>query len=726
MPSIDEAETRATRFTIAALVGVPIVFNAIALFPELRAVPNLNDDAFHFLFVREAAAAMARGANPFDFWLPQLEMGIAQFFYYQHLPHVAVAALYWLLLGRVDLLTLFNLTRYLMLVGLPLTVYWSMRRMDFSPIAAAAGAACSSLISANYLYGFEYQTYTWRGQGMFSQLAAMHLLIISIACVYRTIERGTGCAAAIAASSALVLSNILNGTIMAVSAVALLALAIAWEPKRWRERVARLAIVAIPAGVITAYMSVPFFLEQKYLDISPYLQVDPYKAYGAAKTLTWIVTGQLFDFGRPAALTALFAIGIVAAIRKTGRNAQVALAVFIPSLLIYFGRPTWGRAIDFIPMKQLLIFNRFIGGIDLGAILLMGLGGEWIWSRFARVRAPAMRAIAPGILILAILFPAIHERNDYYRINTKWMEETRQAVASDPDILTILDTIVRLPPGRTYGGLRANWGKQLKWGYVHFFDLMTMDAIVAFGPPYQAMTLNGDVIWYFDDTNFAQYRLFNVRYVVAPASRKMPAFLTPIKKTAKYILYSCDTGGYGEFANGLMPRDAPSQASLLSQNIAWLKGNGPAADDFIVYNYERPGPPPPPPLWSPGKGTARDVAIGPDWMKLSVTATTPAFLVLKATYHPNWSVRIDGKLAQAYMVSPSFIGVKVPAGSHTVIAEYRSSRLKKILIVVAFAALGAVIWFRRELDALAESPFAEAEAAAPPPPPPQRKVSGRR
>ncbi|HUO04453.1 MAG TPA: hypothetical protein VMU16_04565, partial [Candidatus Binataceae bacterium] len=450
-----QPDTRATRLTLAALVFIPIVFNAIELIPELRAVPNLNDDAFHFLFVHQASAALASGANPFDFWLPQLELGIPQFFYYQHLPHLVVVAVYWLLLKQIDLLTLFNLARYLMMVCFPITVYWSMRRMDFSPIAAAVGAACSSLIAADYRYGFEYQTYTWRGQGMFSQLAAMHLLVASVASLYRTIEHGKGCATAIVVASALVLSNILNATIMAVSVGVILTLIIAWEPARWRMRVTRLAAVAIPAGIITAYMWLPFFLQQKYLDVSPYLQIDPYKSYGAAQILSWIVSGDLFDHERLAALTGLMAIGIAAVIRKTTRDGQVAIALFVTSLCFYFGRETWGGLIDLIPMHRLLIFNRFIGGVDFGAILLMGIGGEWLWRWFARIRDP-LRSIAPAVLILAILLPALQERDTYYKLNTVWLEQTRSAVATDSDLKTILDTLAQQPPGRTFGGMRKD------------------------------------------------------------------------------------------------------------------------------------------------------------------------------------------------------------------------------------------------------------------------------
>ena len=110
-----------------------MLLNAIMLLPELTIpVPASNDLAVHWQMVRGASDAMAQGRNPLDFWMPQLELGYPQFLYYQNLPHLLLAAVHRLLLGAVDLRTLFNGSRYLLMVALPLTVYWSMRRLDFS------------------------------------------------------------------------------------------------------------------------------------------------------------------------------------------------------------------------------------------------------------------------------------------------------------------------------------------------------------------------------------------------------------------------------------------------------------------------------------------------------------------------------------------------------------------------------------------------------------------
>ena len=78
-------------------------------------------------------------------------------------------------------------------------------------------------------------------------------------------------------------------------------------------------------------------------------------------------------------------------------------------------------------------------------------------------------------------------------------------------------------------------------------------------------------------------------------------------------------------------------------------------------------------------------------------------VVLKMTYHPNWRVAIDGREVRPFMVSPSFIGFAVPAGSHQVSAAYRSTTLKTVLLGLGGCALLAVVLLRRwlaRLDAL--------------------------
>ncbi len=96
---------------------------------------------------------------------------------------------------------------------------------------------------------------------------------------------------------------------------------------------------------------------------------------------------------------------------------------------------------------------------------------------------------------MLLMLPALIERRDYYRVNALWMEQTRGALAADKDLPLVLAALHSLPPGRTYAGLRSNWGKTLNWGYLHFYDLLPFESVVAMSPPYYAFSLNADLIW---------------------------------------------------------------------------------------------------------------------------------------------------------------------------------------------------------------------------------------
>jgi uncharacterized membrane protein YfhO len=74
--------------------------------------------------------------------------------------------------------------------------------------------------------------------------------------------------------------------------------------------------------------------------------------------------------------------------------------------------------------------------------------------------------------------------------------------------------------------------------------------------------------------------------------------------------------------------------------------------------------------------------------------------MLKASYHPRWTVTVDGKPAQTQMVAPSFVGVEVPAGRHSVEFRYEpypSYWLLFLVGVIALIALAVVprVWIRR-------------------------------
>ncbi|HEY6419473.1 MAG TPA: hypothetical protein VIX59_10745 [Candidatus Binataceae bacterium] len=229
----DNAPDRATKIVLLLLVLVPVLFNAFMLTPELRSIPSKNDDRLQYMLVQRASAALTEGDNPVDFWVPDVALGFPQFLYYQHVPHLAVVALHRLLFKQVDLLRLFNLVRYLLLVLFPLTVYWSARKMDFSVGAAAVAAAFASLLSGqSRLDGFDYDSYLWSGHGMYTQLWGMHLFFLSIACIYRAMSKGFGYLSAIVFSSLLLLSHVLYAYMAALSVFALLLATVVHEHRR--------------------------------------------------------------------------------------------------------------------------------------------------------------------------------------------------------------------------------------------------------------------------------------------------------------------------------------------------------------------------------------------------------------------------------------------------------------------------------------------------------------
>ena len=686
---------------------VAMVFTAVALFSELRPIANLNDDAFHFLLVQGADGAVTSGVNPFDFWSPVLELGFPQFLYYQHLPHLSIVFIHWLLLEQLSLITVFNLVRYVLLVGFPLTVFWSLRKLNFSHAGAVTAAALAPLFSGNFGYGFEYDSYIWRGFGMYTQIWAMHLSLICLALLSDYLERGKNRVLAIVALSALILSHLVYAYMMAISAGVLFAVGL--KRSKLRLRTLRFAVVWTLAALVTCYFWLPFILSKAYLGASPYLQRWKYDSFGAQAVMQRLVTGDLFDHGRLPVLTALVALGLLASVLTRSRQAVLGGALFVTWLLLYFGRVTWGSLLDVLPMHEGLIMHRFIGSVDVAALMLIAVGAGWLWQLSGRW-LQARRAPVFGVLTVLLMLPALVERQDFYRLNDRFLDRSALAVAQDDGAATIIRRLRSLPPGRTFAGLRSDWGKGMKFGDLAFSDLLTMNQIPALSPPYQSLSLNADLLWDFDYKNRGDYVLFNVRYVVAPSLEPMPDFLTPLEKAGRYTLYEAASGGYFALGRSDLAFEG-KQSELLPAARAWHRSALPGAGEFPMVELKGMHASPPalgahaladaPRLLSafavpqaPDGSVSKQRADSQHY-SASVQVREATMLVLKVTYHPNWHATIDGVPAPTVMLMPSYIGIKLAPGSHRVEVEYRSQTTRTLLIGFGLVLLGLTVFVSR-------------------------------
>jgi hypothetical protein len=695
--------TRNEKIALALLVMVPTLFTAVGLLSEVTIpVPSVNDDMLHYLFIQNASAALTNGQSIVDSWLPQIEAGVAQFFYYQHLPALLVVGLQRLSLGTLDLLTTFNLVRYVLLVGFPLTVFVSMRTMRFSLAACAIAAAASTLLAGDFRYGFEYDSYIWRGWGMYTQLCAMHVSFLAVAAWYRAIHDGRRLWLAALLFGTLVLTHLIYAYITAM-AIVLIAL---WGLNRANlmARVVRVAIVGAFAAAISEYMWLPFLTQSAFLNASPYLQPEKYNSYGAGPILSWLSSGDLLDHGRLPVLTVLLGVGALAAILSRSRAALLSVGLFVTWLVVYFGRPTLGALTNLFPLHDGLLFHRFIGGVDLAAILLIGVGGAVIWQ-VLRPHASTLRLCAAVIVLLAVLAPAISERMAFYSDNTQFQQRSMDALRSDPDVNTIVSTLETLPPGRVYAGLPSDYGNVMNIGDIHFYNLLTFYGLDALAPPTESMSLNADYIWDFDDRIQGDFDLFNVRYMVAPAGMSVAGFLTPILHTARYTLYRAPTTGYAEYVAITARLAVPNQASLFSLNRGWEQTHKlPGERLFMRYDYpatvagvDFAGT-----AACPGGGKTDYERFQPDTINLAVECPADSTLVIKTTYHPDWHVYVDGAEVPDFMVSPSYIGISLPAGKHTVDAVYRADPIKAPLVWVGVFAAAFLLLMRSRLDRFAE------------------------
>jgi hypothetical protein len=364
---------------------------------------------------------------------------------------------------------------------------------------------------------------------------------------------------------------------------------------------------------------------------------------------------------------------------------------------------------DVLPLHDGLLIHRFIGSLDVAAILLIGVGGEWLYLNFQflmlnfkfKVQNSTFNvpSVIAAVLLVVFLVPALRERREFYSLNRQWIERTRRALTADEDSRAIVAAVNELPPGRVYAGLRANWGKELAFGDVHFYDLLTFNRVPAVSPPYSDMSLNADLIWHFDDRNAAHYDLFNVKYVIAPRGWPAAEFLQVVKQTPRYTLYRAGASGYADFVAVAARRSPPSQPALFYQNLDWFQGGGPAQKRALRYDYPARAPA------APAENRARcpdgritERSVAPGRIEFDAACAAAADIAIKMTYHPNWRVMIGGRETPTFMLSPSFIGFELPPGGHRVVAEYRGSPLKFPLLVFGAITLAAVFVFRRRLE----------------------------
>ena len=728
-PGQPSSETaKVARAVPILLVAAACLFNLVAYQSELTvAAPDGNDDVFHFGLIQRMNAAWDAGGNPLDTWIGYWGQGFPVLRYYQHLPHLAVVLAYRLLGGHVPLHTVFDGMTLLLLALMPLTFFLGSRRLGASTLTAACIALCTPLLGADpsqhHYLGFQPRSFLWSGGGLFTQLAAIVLFPLALGATSRAALEGRRFAPAIAWLGATWLSHLVLGYIACLLGVVVLLRPEA-RGRRWRVML-RLGLVYGGVAVVAAYLLLPTLLEGQWLSRSMWEPPEYWHSYGAQHVLRALVTGGLLDGARIPVLTLLAGLGaLVAGHAWLGRHrsaddgfAIVALAMFVLGLLLYFGRPTWGRALDLLPFAGNLPLHRLICAVQFGALLLAGLALSRLVELLSRAWPERRRALA-GIAAVVVLSPAIASTVALARQNAHWRQDAAAADAGirAPLARTFADfaALDRTVPGRGYAGTSWDWGRQFKLGGTAVYHRWSGHDLPAISYMYHTMGLASDLEPDFDPSLRDHYELFNVRYLLADDARRLPPFARRRSAAPEIVAAVVDTEGYfGIVGSVAFVRYRKGEANALRQwNRAFIAGGWHAARNFVRIGWrdgdsasagelplpaDRPLDPGPPPGGQAPRGRVISSGGSGDRHHARVHLDDPGVILFRMAFHPNWRAALDGETAETVMLTPGYIGVRAPPGDHVLEMTYVPPRWTGVLAWagLAFLALVAVADLRR-------------------------------
>jgi Gpi18-like mannosyltransferase len=714
---LDALERAVTESSVAArrwafgLAGLASVFGLIVLRGETRAAANLNDSTLHLQMVRWATGQIHQGHVPLDGWFPYFTLGSSVFHHYQSLAEIVTAYLANVIHAGDQ--TTYDWFLYLLLATWPIAVYLGARLLEWEPWPSAGAAALSPLIVSAPGYGLEHGSYTWQGYGVYSQLWAMWLLPLTVGLTWRAVAHGKRYAAAALAVALTVACHYITGY-LALLTIGVWVMVLARSG--FIRRVMRGLVVGLGALLIATWVIVPTVADTTWTAHSEYYVGSFYSdGYGSRKILGWLFTGGLFDHGRFPIFTVLFFLGLIVCVAKARRDARsrALLGVLILSFILTSGRRTFGPLVNHLPGFTDIQMHRFIMGIDLAAIFIAGIGLAWLvrslylFFRWIAIGRPTLGryAIAGAVslgLAVAVLEPAWADRARYDNRGGNLVSSQQQYDAAEGRAVDrLLAIVAKRHDGRVYAGARSNWGENYKVGSVQLFAWLPDHGIDSIGYTFRTVnSLSTDPEVAFDETNPAQYQMYNIRYLLLPSGHPPPVPAKLIGRDGGNNLYRVKTTGYFQ----VVDRSAAisEDRTDIEQNTrAWR--NTDLASRSIYPGIAYAGGPAPPPTFSgaapppgtPGVVLKQSNVLANGIFDATVRANRHSVVLLKATYDRRWAATVDGVPVKPVMMAPSLVGVEVGPGVHVVRFEYTSYPHYPWFFAVGLLTLLALVLFPR-------------------------------
>jgi hypothetical protein len=683
------------------------VWNYLVTRAQALPVAYLNDSSVHEQMVRFAGSRISAGHLPQTSWFPYLGLGSPQFLHYQSLPATVT--------GLVGLATggdrAYAWSLYLLWSLWPVSVYIGARAFRLGRWTSALAALVAPLLVSTVGVGYELGAYAWTGYGVWTQLWAMLALPLAWGWSWRAVAEGRRYLPAVAAVSLTVMLHFETGYLALIP----LALFPFLSPVALAARLRRAAVVAVGSLAAAAWVIVPLLVYSRWAAVNEVLAGTPLEnGYGARRVLGWLVSGQLLDAGRLPVVTVLAAIGLVACVARwrADERGRAVLVLLAMSLVLSFGRTTFGPLVDLLPGSTDVFMRRFMMGAQLAAVLLAGIGaaalGSFLLARARRrwptgwsaaaarpwVRRSAITALA--VVVLAGLAPAWAEVGSRARANATAIDAQRDADARTGVLLApLLGRIQRSGGGRVYAGSSDNWGAHFLVGQVPVFKYLESADVDEVGYTLRTASLMTDPEYWFDASNPGDYTLFGIHWILTPAGHRPTVPAAPVMRRGPYALWELPSVGYVHVATvvGTVSED---RANLGRRSIGYLRSPLPGEGRTLLVDYAGAPPPAPraragpPGASAGGRVVSEDARLAEGTAEAVVQMRREAVVVLSASFDPGWHVTVDGRAATALMVAPALVAVEVGPGIHRVVFSYRGFGGEAPLLAAAPLVLAGV------------------------------------
>jgi Dolichyl-phosphate-mannose-protein mannosyltransferase len=691
---------RQEKILALSLLALVLIANCAGLWPELSISRiDLNDNVMHYPLVADMVETIERGGNPFDGWSPEWVLGYPVMRTYQPLGHFIVALIYFALFKSVSLMTVFVWVRFLSVALLPLTFYFTARLLSLSRLTAAAAAMLAPFISTPGLYGIEYGSYLWAGSGLFTQSIAMHFALLAIGFGYNAIRRGRLLAWTGMLLGLTFLAHFIYGYIAALTVCLL---AIMPDSESRLVRIGRTVWVGAIALAVAAFELVPLMLDGAIINHSRWENPWKWDSFGAGQVVKWMFSGDLLDHGRLPILSALALAGVAFFFRdRVTKQMKYPARTFVLLgaalwILMFFGRPFWGPALLLAGVSPDMQLHRVVGGAHIFLIFVAAIGLAALWREMAKLHV----AVA-AIVTAALFFPMVKERGEYLVNNKKWGETNLTNYNHERPFIENAVNIAKERGGRAFAGIPLLWGGKFKVGDVPFYSLLSVARQPALSFMYHSMSLTSEVMTRFDESRPEEYRLFNIKTVIAPIGVLLPGFLSELAMTGPFRVMAAPGDGDFEVVD-VFYSVKTTKFDFYDITDRWLQSRWVDQRQYLMLDlfgdadpsFPRLDPDAPLPASAsfPFPGSVVSDAKDGETYRAQVDALRQSYVLFKMTWHPNWKATVDGEPVKTVMLSPGFVGIPVTAGRHTIECRYQPEMWKSLLMFggIFFALMGIV------------------------------------